>query len=227
MSLGRPGGPCLAWDTVNIIHPVIDEYLASHCAPPDIVLSELDAETRASAPNMQSSHYEGELLTMLTRLTGARTALGVGVFTGYSTLCMARGMPADSRIIACEVNGQWGAIAQKYWEKAGVADRIDLRIAPAADTLRALAGVPAFDLVYVGADKASFPFYYEEGLRRLHPGGVMILGDVLRSARLFDESCQDEEALLMRKLNDAITHDERVDSVMFAAGHGATVVRKR
>lgn len=214
-------------DTVDLIHPVVNAYLASHCAPQDNVLSELEAETRASAPNLQSSHYEGELLTMLTRLTGARKALSLGVFTGYSTLCMARGMPADGHIIGCEVNGAWGATAQKYWQKAGVADRIDLRIAPALETLRALPDESAFDLAYIGADKANYPAYYEEILRRLRSGGVIILGDVLRSARLFDESSQDAEALVVRKLNDVISHDDRVDSVMFAAGHGATIVRKR
>jgi caffeoyl-CoA O-methyltransferase len=212
---------------VDIIDPALSDYLLSHCAPPDDVLSELAAETRANAPNMQTSHYEGELLTMLTRLTGARKVVGVGVFTGYSSLCIARGMPADGHLLACEINSKWTAIAEKYWKRAGVADRIELRIAPAAETLRALPSEPTIDLGYIGADKVNHHVYYEELLSRLRPGGVIILGDALRGGHVVDDTCQAEDVVAVRKLNDAIARDKRVDSVIFAAGDGALIAHKR
>jgi caffeoyl-CoA O-methyltransferase len=212
---------------MEIIDPAINEYLLAHCAPPDDVLSDLEAETRATAPNLQSSHYEGELLTMFIRLTGARKIVGVGVFTGYSTLCMARGMPEDGHILACEINGRWADIAQKYWARAGVADRIELRIGPAAETLRALPLEPTLDLGYIGADKVGHHVYYEELLLRLRPGGTIIIGDALCGGHVVDDTCKAEDVVAVRRLNDAIMRDDRVDSILFPAGDGATIVRKR
>jgi caffeoyl-CoA O-methyltransferase len=212
---------------MEITDPAISEYLLAHCAPPDDVLRDLEAETRATAPNLQSSHYEGALLTMFIRLTGARKIVGVGVFTGYSTLCMARGMPEDGHILACEINGRWAGIAQKYWARAGVADRIELRVGPAAETLRTLPLEPALDLGYIGADKAGLHVYYEELLSRLRPGGVLVIGDALRGGHVVDATCQSEDVVAVRRLNDAIMRDERVDSILFPAGDGATIVRKR
>ncbi|TDD87672.1 O-methyltransferase [Actinomadura darangshiensis] len=212
---------------MDITHPAIREYLLSHCAPPDSVLSELEAETRATAPDMQSSHYEGALLTMLTRVIGAKKVVGVGVFTGYTSLCIAQGLPADGHLLACEINAQWSAMAHKYWEKAGVADRIELRIAPAMETLKTLPADADIDLGYIGADKANHHAYYEELLPRLRPGGVIILGDALRGGHVVDEANQSADVVAVRELNDAVTRDERVDSILFAAGDGAMVVRKR
>jgi len=212
---------------MDIIDPAISEYLLSHCPPPDDVLRDLEAETRATAPDLQSTHYEGELLTMFIRLTGARRIVGVGVFTGYSTLCLARGLPPGGHVIACEINGRWADVAQKYWARAGVADRIDLRIGPAAQTLRELPREPTLDLGYIGADKINHHVYYEELLPRLRPGGVIIIGDALRGGHVVDPDCQAEDVVAVRRLNDAVLNDDRVDSIIFPAGDGATIVRKR
>src|SRR4051812_12903258 len=126
----------------------ISDYLLTHCTPADDVLRELAAETRSAFPDqagMQVSHDEGELLTLLVKLSGARSAVEVGVFTGYSGLCIARGLPADGRLLACDVSTEFTGVAQRYWQRAGVAGRIELRIAPAIETLKALPDGEAFD----------------------------------------------------------------------------------
>ncbi len=205
----------------------VGEYLLSHCAPPDDLLEELAAETEATAPDLQISHYEGELLSMIVRILGAREVIGVGVFTGYSSLCIARAMPADGRLLACEIDREWAAIAERHWKRAGVADRIDLRVAPAADTLRALPADPVVDFAFIDADKVNHKLYYEEVLRRLRPGGVILLADSLRGGLVLDDTCRAEDVVAVRELNEAVRADTRVDAVMFAAGDGATLIRKR
>lgn len=212
---------------MEIIPSAIRDYITAHCAPPDDVLSELDAETRANAPDLQSSHYEGELCRMLALMVGAREAVCVGTFTGYTTLCLTRGMPADGHVVACEINAEWSAIAEKYWAKAGVADLIDMHVGSANDMLATMSTEPVIDLVYIGADKPNAPHYYEQLLQRMRPGGVMIIGDVLRSARLSEEQPDDQDAVVMRELNSRIAADERVDSVILTVPHGATLIRKR
>jgi caffeoyl-CoA O-methyltransferase len=212
---------------MNITHPDVRDYLLSHCAPADDVLAELAAETRASAPNMDTSHYEAALLTMLVRMIGARRVVGVGVFTGYTSVCIARGLPPGGLLVACEINAEWAAVARKYFAKAGVADRIDLRVAPALETLASLPQEPALDLGYIGADKVNHLRYYEEILARLRPGGVILLGDALRGGHVVDPDCQAADVVALRELNDAVALDERVESVIVATGDGATIVRKR
>jgi caffeoyl-CoA O-methyltransferase len=176
---------------------------------------------------MQISHDEGEFLTMLVRLTGARQAVEVGVFTGYSSLCIARGLPADGRLLACDVSEEWTSIARRYWERAGVADRIELRLAPALDTLRALPLDEVVDFAFVDADKVGYPDYYEELVRRLRPGGLIALDNVLRDGGVLDDSSQDPGDIAMRRMNDIVVRDERVDSVMLPVRDGVTLARKR
>jgi O-methyltransferase len=145
---------------VDIINPAVDDYLLTHCTPPDDLLRQLAAETREAFPGaagMQVSHDEGQLLTMLTRLAGARRAVEVGVFTGYSSICIARGMPVGGHLLACDVSQEWTSIARRYWKRADLEERIDLRIAPALTTLRALPAEPVLDLAFIDADKASYP----------------------------------------------------------------------
>ncbi|SNS43205.1 O-methyltransferase [Actinomadura mexicana] len=212
---------------MNIIDPAVGDYLLAHCPPPDDVLKELAAETEATAPDMHVTHYEGELLGMLVRMAGARNAVSVGVFTGYSSLCIVRSMPAGGRLLACEIDRRWTDIAEKYWKKAGVADRIDLRVAPAIETLRALPADPVLDFGYIGADKANHRLYYEELLARLRPGGLLLLGDALRGGHVVDPACDAADVEAVRELNDAVVHDDRVDAVILPAGDGALIVRKR
>ncbi|GIE51236.1 O-methyltransferase [Amorphoplanes nipponensis] len=207
----------------------ISDYLLAHCTPADAVLADLAAETAAAFPDaahMQVSHDEGGLLTMLVRLIGARTAVEVGVFTGYSAICIARGLPADGRLLACDTSPEWTALARTHWQRAGLADRIDLRLAPAADTLRALPPEPVFDFGFIDADKTGYPVYYEELLRRLRPGGLLVLDNVLQRGQVL-EPARHPAVEAIQRLNDRIVRDERVESVMLPVRDGITLIRKR
>jgi caffeoyl-CoA O-methyltransferase len=215
---------------VDIIAPAVSDYLLEHCTPPDDLLRQLAAETREAFPEaagMQVSPDEGQLLTMLTLLTGARRAVEVGVFTGYSSICIARGMPADGHLLACDVSQEWTSMARRYWKRAGLEERIDLRIAPALGTLRALPAEPALDLAFVDADKATYPLYYEELVSRLRPGGLLIFDNVLLGGRVLDLASQGDDVAAMRQMNEIIVGDDRVESVMLPVRDGVTLARKR
>ncbi|WP_420492961.1 O-methyltransferase [Kitasatospora camelliae] len=204
--------------------------MVAHSTAPDALLQELTAETREAtgrAAGMQVSHDEGVLLGMLVGLTGARFAVEVGVFTGYSSLCIARALPADGRLLACDVSEEWTAVARRAWERAGVADRIDLRIAPAIDTLRALPEDRVIDIAFIDADKTGYPDYYEEIVRRLRPGGLVVLDNVLLGGRVLDPGCREEAATAMRRLNELIAADDRVEAVMLPVRDGVTLARRR
>ena len=175
---------------------------------------------------MQITADEGALLTMLARLTGARNAVEVGTFTGYSSICIARGLADGGRLLACDVSGEWTEVAQRYWAEAGVADRIELRLAPAAETLAALPAEPSVDFAFVDADKESYPTYYEELVGRLRPGGLVLLDNVLLGGRVFDADEQGERAVAMRAVNDRVAADDRVDVVMLPLRDGVTVARR-
>lgn len=222
--------PPFSGGSMRITDPVVDDYLLGHCTPADGVLRELAAETREAtggASAMQISADEGAFLTMLTRLVNARFAVEVGVFTGYSSICIARGLAAGGRLLACDTSEEWTAIARRYWQRAGMADRIDLTIGPALETLRALPADPPVDLAFVDADKASYPAYYEELLGRLRPGGLIALDNVLLGGRVLDPAYQEEHHQAMRRLNDLIAADERVEAIMLGVRDGLTLARKR
>jgi caffeoyl-CoA O-methyltransferase len=216
---------------VDIINPAVSDYLLTHCTPADQVLRDLAAETRQAVPGeaeMQVSADEGRFLTMITRLAGARRAIEVGTFTGYSSICIARGMPADGHLLACDVSEQWTSIARRYWKRAGLEDRIELRLGPAIDTLRALPAEPVYDLGFIDADKGNYPLYYEELVTRLLPGGVLLLDNVLLGGRVVRSSRREGQAsVVMRQMNEIIVGDDRVESVMLPLRDGVTLVRKR
>ncbi|WP_232246571.1 DUF2218 domain-containing protein [Kitasatospora mediocidica] len=220
----------VAGEDLDLVHPLLDDYLLTQCTPPDDLLQELIVETRevtGRAAGMQVSRDEGAFLTMLVQLVGARNAVEVGVFTGYSSLCIARGLAEGGRLLACDVNDEWAAIARSYWERAGVADRIDLKIGPAIDTLRALPVEPVIDIAFIDADKTGYAAYYEEIVQRLRPGGLVVLDNVFLGGRVLDPACQGVDHVAMRRLNDLIVADDRVDSVMLAVRDGVTLARKR
>jgi predicted O-methyltransferase YrrM len=172
----------------------------------------------------------GGLLALLVRLIGARRVLELGTFTGYSALAMALALPEGGRLLACDVSEEWTAIARRHWKAAGVADRIELKLAPAAETLAALArdgGAGTFDLAFVDADKASYPAYYEACLSLLRAGGVLVFDNTLWGGAVADESVTDADTVAIRTLNRRIRGDLRVDACLLAIGDGATVVRKR
>ena len=215
---------------MEIINPVVSDYLLAHCTPADDLLRDLAAETKQALPGeaeMQVSPDEGQFLTMLTRLVGARRAVEVGTFTGYSSICIARGMPADGHLLACDVSEKWTSIAQRYWRRAGLEDLIELRIGPAIDTLRALPAEPVLDLAFIDADKGSYPLYYEELVTRLRPGGLMILDNVLMGGRVLSSAVQSGPGVIMRQMNEIIVGDDRVESVMLPLRDGVTIARKR
>lgn len=211
----------------DIISSEISAYLLAHCTPADDVLRELAAETRAAFPDaagMQISQDEGELLTMLVRLVGATSAVEVGVFTGYSAVCIARGLPKDGRLLACDIDEEWTAVARRYWERAGVDDRIDLRIAPAIETLRALPPEPAIDFAFIDADKTGYRAYYQELVPRVRAGGLLVLDNVLRGGAVLDGTHEADVAI--REINDIVVADDRVESVMLPVRDGVTLIRK-
>jgi caffeoyl-CoA O-methyltransferase len=215
---------------VDIIDPAVSEYLLAHCTPADDLLRELATETREAFPcsaGMQVTHDEGQFLTMLTVLAGARRAVEVGVFTGYSSICIARGMPSDGHLLACDVSEEWASMARRYWKRADLEDRIDLRIAPALDTLRSLPADPVLDLAFIDADKASYPLYYEELVIRLRPGGLLVLDNVLLGGHVLDAAFQSDADVTMRQMNEIIVGDDRVESVMLPVRDGITLARKR
>ena len=217
-------------DAANPVHPAAADYCVAHSTPPDAVLAELIAETREAtggAAGMQISGDEGGLLTMLTRLTGARNAVEVGTFTGYSSISIARGLAAGGKLLTCDVSHEWTSIARRYWQKAGLADRIELKIGPALETLRALPGDHAIDFAFIDADKETYPAYYAELLRRLRPGGLIVLDNVFLGGRVFDPAFQDERYATMREISQRIAADERVDAVMLPVRDGITIACKR
>ena len=215
---------------VSVSEKTVSDYLLAHSSAEDDVLAELAEETGRSFPDvvgMQISADEGALLTMLVRLTGVQFAVEVGTFTGYSSICIARGLAEGGRLLACDVSGEWTGVAQRYWERAGVGDRIELRLAPAAETLAALPTEPSIDFAFVDADKESYPTYYEELVGRLRPGGLLVLDNVLLGGRVLDETVTSEQVVAMRAVNDTVAADDRVDVVMLPLRDGVTVARRR
>ncbi len=209
--------------------PELYGYLVAHRSPADPVLEALAAETfkLGGVSIMQIAAEQGAFMTMLTQVIGARRVIEVGTFTGYSALCLARGLPADGRLIACDVSEEWTSIARRYWAEAGVSARIDLRIGPALGTLRALSSEPVFDLAFIDADKINYRGYYEEILRRLRPNGLILLDNVLWFGMVANSEAQDDDTCALRALNDFIVADDRVESVMLPIADGLTLVRKR
>jgi caffeoyl-CoA O-methyltransferase len=191
----------------------------------------LRAETAALGPAsvMQIGPDQGQLLTFLTRLVGATRAVEVGTFTGYSALCIVRGLAPGGTLTCCDVSEEWTSIARRAWERAGVADRIDLRIAPALDTLRALPTDAHLDLAFIDADKVGYPAYWGELVPRVRPGGLLLVDNVLRGGRVAAAPGSDDNDgdRAMRAFNDQVVADDRVDVVMLPAFDGLTVARRR
>ncbi len=211
------------------LSPEIQQYLIDHGSPPDAVQQGLIEETAAlgGISIMQIAPEQGAFMTLLTQLVGARNAVEVGTFTGYSALCIARGLPPDGHLLCCDVSEEWTSVGAGYWEQAGVADRIELKIAPAIETLRALPAGPGIDLAFVDADKPSYGAYYEELLARLRPNGVILVDNVLWGGNVITDDPGDENRVAIRAFNDMVASDDRVDSVMLPIGDGLTLIRQR
>jgi caffeoyl-CoA O-methyltransferase len=207
----------------------IDEYAAEHSTGPDDVQRDLQAvtaEKTGGAAMMQIGDDQAVLMETIVRAMGARRAVEVGTFTGYSALAVARGMGPEGRLLCCDVSEEWTAIARDAWERAGVSDRIDLRIGPGIDTLRSLPREEQFDFAFIDADKPGYPGYYEEILPRLRTGGLILIDNVLQGGRVVDENAIDESVTVIRELNDTIVDDKRVRVVLLPIGDGVSVVQK-
>jgi caffeoyl-CoA O-methyltransferase len=207
----------------------VAEYLVAHGTPPDGIQRRLIDETAAlgGIARMQIAPEQGALMTLLAKLSGARLAIEVGTFTGYSALCLARGLAPGGRLICCDVSEEWTAIAQRFWKEAGVDDRIELRLGPALETLRSMPADPSCDLAFIDADKGNYLNYWEEIVRRLRPGGLVMVDNVLWSGRVIDASATDDDTEAIRRFNDAVAADDRVEAVMLPVSDGLTLARKK
>jgi caffeoyl-CoA O-methyltransferase len=215
---------------LTVTSELVDYAVAHGSWPEDPVLRDLREETAAlgAVASMQIGADEGQLLTLFGRLVGARRAVELGTFTGYSSLCIARGLEAGGTLLCCDVSEEWTAMARKAWDRAGLADRIELRIAPAIETLRSLPTEPAIDLAFIDADKGGYGAYWDELVPRVRPGGVLLADNVLWSGRVADgDGDEDENVRAIREFNDRVAADDRVDVVVLTAFDGLNIARRR
>ena len=212
----------------SLISAELFDYVAARAPTPDDVLRDLAAETSAmgGVSSMQIAPDQGAFMSLLARLVGVRFGVEVGTFTGYSSICLARALAPGGRLLCCDVSEDYTAIARKYWDRAGVSDRIDLRIAPAAETLAALPSEPAIDLAFVDADKTGYLGYWELIVPRLRPGGVLLVDNVLWSGRVVDPEENGVDTVALREFNDRVAADDRVESVLLPVADGLTLARK-
>ncbi|MGO9264642.1 MAG: O-methyltransferase [Candidatus Binataceae bacterium] len=214
---------------VKVDQPLYD-YIIAHGHNRDPLLAELADETaRKCGPRagMQVAPEQGTLMTMLARLAGARSAIEVGTFTGYSAICIARAIPSDGHLLCCDVSEEWTTIARSYWRKAGVSDRITLKLGPALATIRALPAEASLDFAFIDADKSNYVNYYEEILRRTRVGGLILIDNVLWSGAVLDPADRTADTRAIRELNELIARDDRVDAVMLAVSDGLTICRRK
>ncbi|HMK12442.1 MAG TPA: class I SAM-dependent methyltransferase, partial [Acidimicrobiales bacterium] len=211
------------------VSPTLRSYVLDHAPKADPVEQALIDETAAMGlvSRLQIARDQGDLMRIITKLIGARSAIEVGTFTGYSALCVARGLPDDGSLICCDVSDEWTSIGRKYWEQAGVASKIDLRIGPAIDTLRDLPAGEQFDLAFIDADKPSYGAYFDEIVPRLRPNGLLLVDNVLWGGSVVDPHASDENSTAIRAFNDKVAADPRVESVILPISDGITVARKR
>ena len=215
--------------TLDVTAELFD-YLVAHGTPPDDAYEAIRAETVAATggfARMQIGPDQYALLTLLARLVGTRLAVEVGTFTGTSALAIARGLEPGGTLVCCDISEEWTGIARRHWADAGVADRIDLRLAPATETLAALPADPPVDFAFIDADKGGYVDYYEALVPRLRPGGLLVADNVLWSGAVVDASRTDGDTEAIRRFNDHVLADDRCDRVMLAVGDGITLLRKR
>ncbi|MGH8923468.1 MAG: O-methyltransferase [Acidimicrobiia bacterium] len=205
------------------------DYIVSHSSSDPIYDRIREDTLKYAAPRagMQIGADQFALLTLLTRLVDARFAVEVGTFTGTSAAAIAKGLAAGGKLLCCDISEEWTSIARNHWEQAGISDRIELRIAPALETISALPADQAVDLVFIDADKSGYVDYYEALMPRLRPGGLLIADNTLWSGRVADPQVTDSETEAIRRFNDQVARDDRSDVVILAIGDGVTLCLKR
>ena len=209
----------------------VERYVGDKITAQTALQRRLRAET-AKLPNglMQISADQGALLTLLARAIGARQAIEIGTFTGYSALAIAAALPADGKLVCCDLSKEWTDVARRYWAEAGLAQKIELRLAPALDTVRELLREPgsgAFDFAFIDADKTNYDAYYEACLKLVRTGGMITLDNMLWGGQVSDPTAHDADTDALRALNLKIRDDARVDACLLTVGDGVMVARKR
>jgi len=215
----------------SLLPDEIERYVGETITKETLLQKRLRAET-AKLPMgmMQIGPDQGAFLALLVRLIGAKRTLEIGTFTGYSALSVAQALPEGGKVIACDVSEEWTGIARRYWREAGLADRIDLRLGPAAQTLKALleaGGAGSFDFAFIDADKPGYDNYYELCLQLIRPNGLIAIDNVLWSGAVVDAKKQDADTAALRAINLKIRDDARVDSALLTVGDGLMLARKR
>jgi len=207
----------------------LHDYVIAHSAQPDEVLRDLADETArrfAEASGMQIGPEQGTFMTLLARLSGARNAVEVGTFTGYSAICIASGLADGGRLLCCDISEEWTSVARAYWRRAGLQDRIELRLAPAAETLRALPAGTSFDYAFIDADKPGYVAYWDLIVPLIRPGGMILVDNTLSHGRVVDRGEQDDNVQGIRRFNGHARADARVELVLLPIGDGLTMARK-
>jgi caffeoyl-CoA O-methyltransferase len=218
----------------DVVDPELAAYLGAHSTPPDevqLALMRATEERTGGAARMQIGGDQGVWFEIIARSIGARRAVEIGTFTGYSSISIARGLADGGRLLCCDVSEEWTTIAREHWRLAGVDDRIELRIAPALDTLAALDTDPVFgepiDLAFIDADKSNYLAYFEALLPRMSPTGVMLVDNTLWSRQVLDAAATDRDTVALRAFNDRVAADPRVRCVIVPIGDGVTVIQPR
>jgi caffeoyl-CoA O-methyltransferase len=204
-------------------------YVVANGSEPDDVVRELIAETAAALPHdagMQVAPEQAALLTLLTRIAGARHAVEIGTFTGLSSIAIARGLADGGRLVCFDVSEEFTSVARRYWRRAGLDDRIELRIGPAAETIGALPAEPHLDLTFIDADKTGYLGYWEAIVPRTRPGGLILVDNVLRHGQIIDPDLADEGTVAMVEFNRRVLADDRVESMILPIADGITLARR-
>jgi caffeoyl-CoA O-methyltransferase len=207
------------------IKPELRDYIASHSSPPDPVLQELSRETANRYPqqaHMQVDPVQGSLLTVLARAAKTQLAIEIGTFTGYSSICIARGLAPGGKLICCDISDEWTSVARKFWEKAGLDSRIDLRLGPALQTVGSFPCEPMFDLAFIDADKDGYLGYWLELVPRMRPGGLLLVDNAFWGGEVAGFA-QDGRVMYIREFNDVAAADPRVDLAMIPVADGLSV----
>jgi caffeoyl-CoA O-methyltransferase len=216
-------------DKFTTMSPELHAYAVEHSLHRDPLMRRLGEETERAAGEMaimQTAPEQAALITVLVRAIGARRALELGTFTGFGSIAIARGLPDDGLLLTCDVSEEWTRIARAFLAETGLAERVEIRLGPALETLAALPADEPFDFAFIDADKPSYPAYYEECLRLLRPGGLLMIDNVFRSGDVLDREVDDDGARAIRELNDRVADDERVLSAMIGVSDGITIALK-
>jgi caffeoyl-CoA O-methyltransferase len=208
----------------------LQEYVEVHSTPPDEILRELADETASrfgADARMQISPEQGTFMTMLVKLIGAARAVEVGTFTGYSAICVARGLAEGGRLLCCDISEEWTSVARRYWKRAGLDETIELRLGPAAQTLREFAGGTVFDFAFIDADKTGYVEYWDLIVPMIRTNGVVVVDNTLSHGRVVNTGITGGDVEGIRRFNDHARDDDRVELVLLPIGDGVTVARKR